>query len=346
MQTSATSCLVCKVACLRNQSLVCCTTCKLHAHVKCAKVGMNFGKNNFVCVGCHQKRAFLSSLAKSSSTSNIPTKNNVYPARSSHLYHSVENVNSMLQSKQVGDLFIIHINASSLPKHFDTISSLCIDKFNRHPDVICITESRLKDKKIDYQLKLVDLDEYNLLYDNSKTSAGGVAVYVKTNIFDFQIKSDLRVKVNDCESVFLEFDFSSKNTINKKSRTFLLGCVYRHPRRKVSEKNKFIEEIYKTLKKYSDKNIPLVILGDININVKNLNDNTVQRYTNILTSLGCKNLIDINTRFAKNSRSTLDHILTNIDDDQITSGVLNFPISDHLPVFALIRNHANVLEKK
>ena len=65
----------------------------------------------------------------------------------------------------------------------------------------------------------------------------------------------------------------------------------------------------------------------------------------MLTSLGCKNLIDINTRFVANSRSTLDHVLTNIDKDQTVSGVLNFPITDHLPVFALIRNQANTRKK-
>ena len=156
------------------------------------------------------------------------------------------------------------------------------------------------------------------------------------------------MKVDDCESVFLEFDVSTENTNIKKcstSKTFLLGCVYRHPRRKKIEKTEFIEQIYKTLAKYSDKNIPLVILGDINIDASNIDDNIVQRYTNILTSLGCENLIDINTRFAENSRSTLDHILTNIDKDQIISGVLNFPITDHLPLFALIRNQGNTSKK-
>ena len=371
MVKHSVSCPICKQACHQNQNLISCMKCRCHAHFKCSKVGMNIGKNNFVCVGCHQKRASLRNLVKSTifspensasdDDSNVPLDDSIESSGvsndspnqqnnsflSSHLYYSVEDLNSMLQSKLPGDLFTIHINASSLPKHFDTISSLCIDKFNRHPDIICITESRLKDKKIDDQLKFIGLDDYKLIYDNSPTNAGGVAVYVKKNIFDLQVKSDLRVKVKDCESVFLEFDFLSKKTnSNNAGKSFLLGCVYRHPRRKVAEKIEFIEEIYKTLTNYSDKNIPLVILGDININIEKSGDNVVRCYTNMLTSLGCKNLIDINTRFAENSRSTLDHVLSNIDGDQITSGVLNFPITDHLPVFALIQNHANALGNK
>ena len=69
MRTPNIPCLVCKLACYKNQSLVCCTTCKLYAHVDCSKVGMNFGHHNFVCAGCHQKKALISDLVKSTITS-------------------------------------------------------------------------------------------------------------------------------------------------------------------------------------------------------------------------------------------------------------------------------------
>ena len=173
------SCLVCKLACHSNQNLVICKICNLHAHLGCSKVGMNFGRNNFVCAGCHQKTGYLSGLLKSTAPCQESTRiddrktpsNGIKSfASNSHMYHSVEDVNNnVLQTKQAGDLFIIHINASSLPKHFDTIASLCIDKFTCHPDIICITESRLKDKKkgkkvdLDYQLKLIGLENYKLI---------------------------------------------------------------------------------------------------------------------------------------------------------------------------------------
>ena len=95
-------------------------------------------------------------------------------------------------------------------------------------------------KKNDYELKFIGLDNHNLTYDNSPTNAGGVAVYVRNDIFDFKVKTDLRLKVDDCESVFLEFDVFTKNAnVSRACKSFLLGCVYRHPRRKITEKNKF-----------------------------------------------------------------------------------------------------------
>ena len=155
--TRNVTCIACKLPCQPNQNLVVCQKCRLHAHVKCTKVGMNFGQKNFVCSECHQKTAFLSRLVPSLFPPGVGTSTNDsnttsltvgrHPVANPKDYYSVDSMNSVLKGQQVDDLFVIHINASSLPKHFDTISSLCIDKFSCHPDVICITESRLIDKK-------------------------------------------------------------------------------------------------------------------------------------------------------------------------------------------------------
>ena len=254
-------------------------------------------------------------------------------------YLDVSDLNSILKTKTIGDIFIAHINSVSLQAHFDSISSL-IDKLEKRPEVICFSETRLKDEKTDYQLNFVDLPSYKLVYDNSSTSAGGVAIYVKTDVFEYKVRSDFRLKVTDCESVFIDLDVSSKKVSSRppsRSR-FVVGCVYRHPRTTSTEITAFIDEMFKVLDDLVHKNIPLIILGDINIDVSNKNDDDVQRYINMLSSIGCENLIDINTRFAKNSRSTLDHILTNVDKDSVVSGVLNYPITDHLPIFAIVKN--------
>ena len=254
-------------------------------------------------------------------------------------YLDVSDLNSILKTKTIGDIFIAHINSVSLQAHFDSISSL-IDKLEKRPEVICFSETRLKDEKTDYQLNFVDLPSYKLVYDNSSTSAGGVAIYVKTDVFEYKVRSDFRLKVEDCESVFIDLDVSSKKVGSRppSRNRFVVGCVYRHPRTTSTEITAFIDEMFKVLDDLVHKNIPLIILGDINIDVSNENDDDVQRYINMLSSIGCENLIDINTRFAKNSRSTLDHILTNVDKDSVVSGVLNYPITDHLPIFAIVKN--------
>ena len=82
-----------------------------------------------------------------------------------------------------------------------------------------------------------------------------------------------------------------------------------------------------------------MLVGDININTSNEDDNVVLQYENMLNSVGCSNLINIPTHFWATGRSTLDHVISNIDNSLIDAGVLNNGKPGHLPTFAIIRNH-------
>ena len=86
-------------------------------------------------------------------------------------------------------------------------------------------------------------------------------------------------------------------------------------------------------------------MGDINIDLSKPNDIRVQNYVNMVTSLGCHNLITAHTRFEENCRSTLDHIVTNFHDNKISSGILNYTITDHLPIYALVKTGTRHSEK-
>ena len=55
-----------------------------------------------------------------------------------------------------------------------------------------------------------------------------------------------------------------------------------------------------------------------------------------------KNVITQNTRITQTSKSTLDLCFTNIEDYE--AGVLNVPISGHLPVFLKIYSKENVIK--
>ena len=67
--------------------------------------------------------------------------------------------------------------------------------------------------------------------------------------------SELKLKVDDCESIFIEMYFDGKNQSNEtsKKQTVLLGCVYRHPRYDTSRFNK---ELFEKLSIYSEKIFP------------------------------------------------------------------------------------------
>ena len=63
-----------------------------------------------------------------------------------------------------------------------------------------------------------------------------------------------------------------------------------------------------------------------------------KHYTNTLSSIGCENQTGIPTCFSETSRSVLDHVVTNIDRENIINGVLDTSVTDHMPTFALISN--------
>ena len=318
-------CAVCKSACLRNQNLVRCKTCKLYAHLKCSGVGMNFGNHNFICTACHEKKAFIIELINSTHAS--------LDGEDQTLYHNIESVNK-IQNKNLGDISIVHINSRSLVLNFDSIISF-LEKV-KFPEIICVSETRLKNKKMNWQSKLVNIPNYELIFDNSPTNAGGVAIYIKKDFFEFEVK-DLKLDMPGCESLFLEINMNNKSA-NNTGKTLLLGSVYRHPK---SNTSLFIEKLCDVLEKYTECNTPVAIFGDINIDVSKTSSDNVKRYTNSLSCIGCENIIKTYTRFGKTkkgySRSVLDHILTNMDKDKFIGGVISYPITDHLPTFVVIK---------
>ena len=268
------------------------------------------------------------------------------PSETADLYLSLDNLNAVLRKKSANDIFVIHYNAVSWVKNFDSLISL-FDRMTHQPDIICVSETRLKDSKINWQINLIDIENYDLKYDNSPSDAGGVAVYIKKGIFKSTVvKKNLRLNVPECESIFLEIRIATKTNLARKDSKLLLGCTYRHPRTSLSSISDFSDKLRETLELYTIQNIPVVILGDMNIDTSDHNDSGVIHYTNMLSSIGCENLTNIPTCFSETTRSTLDHVVTSIDRESIKNGVLDITVTDHLPTFALITDQNRNTQKK
>ena len=199
----------------------------------------------------------------------------ISPSETADFYLDLEDVDCMLRNKNDTDIYVIHFNAVSWVHNFDHFKAL-IDKMKCKPEVICVSETRLKDEKIEWQRKLVKLPDYDLEYDNSPSDAGGVAIYVKREKFSkCVVKHDLRLNVPDCESIFLEVELHNKIThMNKSYKKIILGCIYRHPVTTLAEIKQFSQELYGVLQKNS--NTPLVLLGDVNIDICEENEPAVQ----------------------------------------------------------------------
>ena len=79
-------------------------------------------------------------------------------------------------------------------------------------------------------------------------------------------------------------------------------------------------------------------MGDINIDTSLNTNPLVTQYKNTLLGFGLRNFISSqSTRITLTSETTIDHFITNLNCNQIKSGVIQFEASDHLPIFGLAR---------
>ena len=104
-----------------------------------------------------------------------------------------------------------------------------LNTFVAYPDIICLSETRLKGGPYIN----VALEDYDLIYFNSTTNAGGVAVYISKN-FVIQSISKQDLQVENCEDLWLRI------SVRNMSILFTLGVLYRHPHHST---NKFIESL-------------------------------------------------------------------------------------------------------
>ena len=213
-------------------------------------------------------------------------------------------------------LFIVHINIVSLQKNFDNLI-LFLNQFVKPIDVLCFSETRLNDHNLSYCALL----GYNAFYCNSKTKAGGAAIFVADRLNSKQIL-DYKIKEIACEDIWVEIGLAKNNSL-------IVGSVYRHP----SNNFKCFEESFVNILKSFKVSQNYVILGDFNIHYDKINKmQNIMDYANHVQSVGCIQLIDKPTRISKTCDSIIDHIYTNLAFiNRVTTSIIQ-DISDHLPI--------------
>ena len=154
-------------------------------------------------------------------------------------------------------IFILHLNISSLHKHFDELYELCVSLCYK-PDILCATETRLAD----VSLINISIPGYNFFHCNSPTMVGGVGVYLKQNI-KVERTNKFIFNINGVEEIW--FEFAGTNSLEKHKRIF--GCNYRHPSQKDSQE--FLTNLNNCLANLNlaDKQKQHYMIGDMNINI-------------------------------------------------------------------------------
>ena len=216
-------------------------------------------------------------------------------------------------------LFLLHLNIRSLQKHHDNLCEF-VCALSCQPHIVCISETRITNKPI----VNISLPGYSFYHANSSTTAGGVGIYVSNNLHHEET-SFYNLSSTVCENLWLVVTcpFSKKE--------FVIGSICRHPSSKVQP---FIDCLSESLSTLNDAYKNFFILGDINIDISPetitcMNNN----YLNMLAEHGVVTLINKPTRIASTSATTIDHILTNVLQYQLFPGVINYDLTDHLPVF-------------
>ena len=110
-----------------------------------------------------------------------------------------------------------------------------------------------------------------------------------------------------------------------------ISTIYRPPTGNVEN---FLEliELY-VLQFVDDGPCDIVILGDMNLDIKQLRSTNVKMYTNSMKRLGLSQLVKSYTRVTITSKSLIDHIWTNNDELYPRAGNINPGASDHNLIF-------------
>ena len=117
-----------------------------------------------------------------------------------------------------------------------------------------------------------------------------------------------------------------------------IGVIYRHPKNDIAH---FTDELSKTLDSYLNQPHDLALIGDFNINLDPEKRQTeAWHYLETLLGFGFFPVITKPTRVTVTSQTLINHIFTNITARTVTSGIYQYDITDHFPIFCQIHNNA------
>ena len=206
-------------------------------------------------------------------------------------------------------LKLVHLNIRSLLPKLDHLSVEL-----SYYDIIAVSETFLDPSVTNEQ---IFLEGFQAPFRNDRNRhGGGVAVYVKNHI------SASRLGIfnhSSLESIWLK--------IRNKNNILYFNCTYRPP----SSSVEFWDELYECVCCVKDLNMPpIIIMGDLNSDYFN-ETSEIRRFCDV-TNL--HQLIKEPTRVPSNT--LIDHILTDIPNNHVHTGVMDPFCSDHKPIFTCL----------
>ena len=237
-------------------------------------------------------------------------------------YYDINDLHSNIVRK--GKSSLLHLNIASLGAHKEEFEDM-LSILELNLDFLGLSETRIiKDRPPIYDTSIDGYTEYHTPTESTK---GGTALYIN-NKFSSKTRKDIEKMLyvpKILESTFAEIIIKGKKNI-------VIGCIYKHPPMDIDEFNALFE---KAIEKVSSKNKEVYILGDFNIDLLKVDDQSkIDDFYNILCTHFLVPHITLPTRITSGSATLIDNIFSNnLDISGAVSGNLTVSISDHLPQF-------------
>lgn len=273
----SSSCCICKKIVKNNHRALKCDICRNWIH----KSAINYHQQilnddeKWFCIKCLDDTVPFCSLNPktlknfldgkneefnlSIENKNRDTDDYIFPVRSKY-YDITEFTKLNIQNNF---LSVFHLNINSLHSHYEELINfvgVCKHDFK----FIALSESNLnKDRKH----SCFSIPGYNYEHTLTESVRGGTLLYI-SNQYSYKKRNDLDFyKRKELESTFVG----------------IIGCIYRHPCRNISEFN--FAYLSPLLENLSLENKDVILLGDFNINLlKADNDSSVQEFLDHMSS--------------------------------------------------------------
>ena len=229
-----------------KRKAILCIKCNLYFHENCVT---EFIENNYniTCSKCFENNEDLNNPAglniptANESNNNelnnsnnkefyddcnaiqMPFGNDEHPMHINCKYYDTQSFNSIgsLKSYKFGAL---HLDISSLNKHFDKLSNL-LSLINFTFPIIGLTEYKIGKHS---PINNINIPGYQFCYNKTVSTHGGTGFYISDNL-TFQKGDDLTIyKDFELESTFIKVKLQNKENV-------LFGCIYGHPKMSIAD---------------------------------------------------------------------------------------------------------------
>ena len=232
---------------------------------------------------------------------------------------------------------MIHLNIRSSATNLDNFFNY-LECLNTEFAMICLTETWLNERNYD----LYEIPNYvHIGKQQSGRKGGGISIYLKQNM-KYTIRDDLSFMNLEYESVFIEIERDTSLL----EQHIILGVIYRPPGSDVNQFNYVTNDI---LERVRHERKLCYLLGDYNIDLsKHGTHKPTSEFLDMLYGNSFYNLINRPTRNTQTSATLIDNIFTNdmnINEGKV-SGVLTTTITDHYPIFHIIKTDKSLNEEE